>query len=345
MKKLFWITLLAICGGFFLSAFSLAEICQEMCAKTHTWRLFGMRFEYTGMAFFGALGLMHVFSLRYSQLIPLVGLLFAGALGGEAAFILIQKYVIKGWCPLCLAIAACVAVGALAFFAPFIAATFSSIKLDNRRDIMQRLKKGSILSLVFLMSLATSYLGAYQIDEAKDKEITMKAQLAFGDISSPIEVYLFSDWACPSCRKLEPLIERVSPLIMKQAKLIFVDHVMHPETLNFIPYNLSFMLNNKDRYLLLRSMLTQIAARTGEPTEEEVMRGCEALGVHYIQLNYSDVAIASKYFKKLGEEFAVDGTPTMVIANIETKKGKKLVGSDEITEEKILQAINRLKSS
>ena len=35
------------------------------------------------------------------------------------------------------------------------------------------------------------------------------------------------------------------PRIMKKAGLMFVDRAIHPETMNYIPYNLSFMINEK----------------------------------------------------------------------------------------------------
>ena len=57
---------------------------------------------------------------------------------------------------------------------------------------------------------------------------------------------------------------------MKKARLIFVDMPVHDESVNYIPYNLAFMLNDKDKYFILRRKLTQLALKETSPTEEQI---------------------------------------------------------------------------
>ena len=77
------------------------------------------------------------------------------------------------------------------------------------------------------------------------------------------------------------------------------------------------------QYWKLRHMLTGIAIQTKEPAETAVEKGASKYGVQYKQLNYSDVAIGMRYFKRLGKQFGVKATPTIVIINRETKKGSR----------------------
>jgi hypothetical protein len=134
----------------------------------------------------------------------------------------------------------------------------------------------------------------------------------------------------------------MAPAIMQKAKLTFVDEAVHPETLNFTPYNLSFMINNKPQYFALRNALAQLSESTKTPSDEQVEKMAASIGTQYRQLNYSDVALGIKYFKHLVKQLEVEGTPTMVIVNKETKKGKRLAGKSQITEAGVMSTINSM---
>ena len=129
---------------------------------------------------------------------------------------------------------------------------------------------------------------------------------------------------------------------MQAAKLIFVDDPVHPETLNFTPYNVSFMINNKEHYFKLRHALTNLSENTKAPTDEQIKAIADKIGITYKQLSYSDVALANKYYTHLIKQLDVEGTPTVVVVNKETQKGKKLPGASKITEENILKTIQSL---
>ena len=48
-----------------------------------------------------------------------------------------------------------------------------------------------------------------------------------------------------------------------------------------MPYNLSFMLKEKDKYLALRGELLKLTAETKSPTPEQVQKAIAPLGVQY----------------------------------------------------------------
>ena len=85
-----------------------------------------------------------------------------------------------------------------------------------------------------------------------------------------------------------------------------------------------------------------MSRRTKNPTEDQIEEGSANLGVTYDQLNYSDVALAIRYFRELSQQFKIRATPTMVIVNTDTRKGKKLKGNEEITRRNALIAIKEL---
>lgn len=339
---LYLIASLAILAGFALSIVSWLRMCSTECAESHNWRLFGMPFEYAGFLFFPPLIAAHLYSKRIKDLSFIAGLLVAGAIGAEMTFIYLQKNVIGVWCPVCLSIATCIGIAGLCYSINYIEETKLLSEKQAKGELMKNLWKGfaglSILILGFMATLA----GVSKFDQLAAAETSLKESLFFGNTSSPIEVYVFTDWACPACRQLEPDLEEMAPAIMKKAKLTFVDHAIHTETLNYSPYNVSFVIHNKPAYFKLRKGLTELSVKTSTPTDKQVEELAEAEGEKYQQLNFADITLSQKYFKQLGKQFGIHQTPTLVIINVETKKGKKLVGGAEITESNVLNAIDAL---
>jgi thiol-disulfide isomerase/thioredoxin len=326
---------LAIFAAIFLTIYHALGLCSEECSHGNNYTIMGISFDWFGFLFFIPLGILFLLSYKYPDLYPFVGLLFASALGGEIIFIGFQKYVIGVWCPVCLGIAASVALGCVALL------TGSYLNSNDQQGKMMK-NYWNISALCLGFGLA--FFGIVQKDDALAAQNSIKDSITFGKKDSNIEVYIFTDWACPACRKAEPEIDKIVEKISPEAKITFVDHVVHPETMNFIPYNLSFMINNKNQYIQLRHMLSEISLKTGKPTEVEVGQAAAKLGAKFDELDYADVAAGIDYFKQLGEKFKVKGTPTLVIVNVASKKGKKLSGGGEITEQNVTEAIKTMKS-
>ncbi|MFV0340842.1 MAG: vitamin K epoxide reductase family protein [Parachlamydiaceae bacterium] len=329
----FWLASLLIFAGIVLTAVSALKLCSETCNQAHNYRLFGMPFEVGGAVFFGTLALLHIGSVNKPWLGAFVLPLLALGLGAEAYFIYLQKYVIGHWCPVCLSIAATILLLAICYI---------YIRIQQGVFMRNWLTNLSFLGL-FALGVVTATAGLSQIDKLQAVEDRIKEEIKFGNKNSPVEVYVFTDWACPACRAIEPALERMGPKITAKAQLVFVDTVVHPETLNFAPYNISFMVNAKSKYFDVREALTKLSISNKKPTDQDIARVVAPLKVTYKELPYEDVTVAMRYFEDLVERFKVTATPTVAIVNRTAKKGKKLSGADEITEANVLKAIDALK--
>lgn len=285
---LFALTALALFAGLVLAIVSWLRLCSGACAESHNWHFFGWPFETFGLLFFIPVNILFWLSRRYVWLSTAVGLLILGAAGAEVHFILVQKFQIGVWCPVCLSIAACVGIAALCFAVKYL----NEFAHHERGELMTSLWKGfaglSVCALGFLMAL----IGVAKFDQMAAAEATIKESLVFGKKESPIEVYIFTDWACPACRALEPVIERMAPAIMEKARLTFVDHAIHTETLNYTPYNVAFMIHNKPDYFKLRDALTHLSLSTSSPKEVQIKKLARSYHTEYQELNFSDIALS-----------------------------------------------------
>lgn len=326
-SKLLWSVVgIGLVAALLLSIAHFIHLCTKACAEGENWALFGLPFEITGIGIFASLIALYVACRKYPRLSFWLGISLVASLGAEIWFTFIQATEMSAFCPICLGIAASVAISTLAFFI-------------GRFYTMRGLYT-SIPTIMLGFMLA--FFGVAKVDKLQAAQDTIEKSVAFGDQNSPIEMYLFTDWACPACRKLEPMLHKFLPEVSKKAKFYFVDFVVHPETMNFVPYNLSFMINNKENYLKIRDILTEISVETGSPEEDQIQTAVEKIGITYDQLNYADVALGIRFFRELGQKYKIQGTPTLVIINKETKKGKKLAGTDEITLKNTMDAITTL---
>lgn len=336
------IAAMALMAACVLTFISCLQLCSQACAEGHSYRLCGLPFETVGLIIFPLTLLMHLLSRKYEVLTLLTGWALCAMLGAEIIFIYVQKYKIGSWCPVCLSIAAVLAVAALAYLYDYYKGFKLSLENLERGPIMMNVYKGLTGFGFFFIGLLVAFGGIAKYNPLEAAENKIQDNIAFGNANSNVEVYVFTDWNCPACRSIEPLIESLAPKIMKEAKLIFVDDPIHPESLNFTPFNVAFMINNKDKYFQLRKKLTELSVETKTPTEEQVNAIAAKLGVKYKQLNYADVALANKYFNHLITQLDVEGTPTVVIVNKDTQKGKKLGGAQKITEDNIMKNIQSI---
>ena len=342
-KALYFITLLALIAGFILTIVSFIRLCSSQCVGTHDYRIWGFHFETIGMIFFPFLLLSHVLAFRHAFFGLLTALFLSAALGSELVFIGVQKFMIGSWCPVCLSIAATVGLSSIYYIYSLLTHENFALNASSNEVRMNVTTKNILIGSVFFIGFIGSLFGITKIDPMDAEQTSVKESITFGDLKSPIEVYLFTDWQCPACRKLEKNLDKIVPSIIEKYKLVYVDFPIHPETMNYTPYNLSFMINDKSQYLKIRDALTELAEKTGTPTEKDIEDSVAPYDVKYKPINFADVAVGMSYFKHLSDEFKIDSTPTMVIVNRDNKKGKKLYGTEEIAEENILKAIDQLK--
>ena len=177
-----------------------------------------------------------------------------------------------------------------------------------------------------------------------DKPAVAESQLNLymGKQDSKLEVYFFSDWFCPFCAGVEDVMDSVYPALSQKARILFVDKIIHQESMNFVPYHLSFAAYEKTKYIQLRKALFAVAKRTKNPTYDDIKAAIAPLKVTYRQLGFLEVTQQMTASQKLAEKFKVVSTPTLVILNTRTNKVRTLVGNSQITRDQIMKAVKEL---
>lgn len=337
-KKLsFIVTFLALAVGLVLSILSELKVCTENCTENYKYHLFGLPFAQIGVLYFSLLLLSLIFSRKNRPLFFFTSLLLAVGIGSEFMFILIQK--MSGiWCPLCLGIAATILLATLSMSYIYLLDIDHAIENRKQKEIMTSIKRSLVSIPAVLVGLLIAFFGVTKVDSNAFEINKLEEQMAFNEAKSPVEIYIFTSWTCPACRKLEPKLERMIPKMLKLAKVTFVDFGEDMTTLNYLPYNLSFMIHNKSSYINLRNLLKNIASDTGTPSEEEVEEAVKSLGLKYQQLNYSDIALAIEYYKDLVKKYKIQSIPAVVI---DQKNGQpfNIFTGINITMENISKAI------
>ena len=264
----YWIAV-PFAAAWILSAMSWLGICSGGCEETHLYRLFGFPLSLLGVGYFTLCGLAFLTRNRFRFSGFLIPVLLSGALGSEFVLVWIQKYVIGGWCPLCVGIAFSVALACVLISMERLPGVASLLRGGERNLEMKRLAGKTVFILfAFLAGMGITGMGLSKPD-ALAAGLSMES-LAFGDAESGTEVYFITDWFCPACRVAEPEILKGARKVMRHAKVFFVDYPVHPETFNFIPYNLSFIVREKAKYLQIREAMAALARKTKEPTAEDV---------------------------------------------------------------------------
>ncbi len=325
-------------AAWILSAMSWLGICSGGCEETHLYRLFGILLSSLGVGYFTLCGLAFLTRNRFRFSRFLIPVLLSGALGSEFVLIWIQKYVIGRWCPLCVGIALSVVTACVLIALERLPGVVIRIRGGERNLMMKRLAgKTALILFAFLAGMGITAMGLEKPD-AFAAGLSVKS-LAFGDLESSTEVYFITDWFCPACRAAEPEIVKGARKSMRQAKVVFVDYPIHPETFNYIPYNLSFIVHEKEKYLQIREAMSTLSRKTKEPTPEEVQAVVSPLGVKFVPLNYADVLAGIQYFSTLVKKFKVPGTPSVVVLDSHTGKTKILFGSSDITSDNIMKVL------
>lgn len=157
----------------------------------------------------------------------------------------------------------------------------------------------------------------------------------------PVEVYIITDWFCEGCRHIEPIIREIFPRISRQASITFIDFAVHPESLNYTPYNLSFIINEKKKYLDIREALEMLSFKTKQPSVDDIQSAVAPLKVKYQPLQIAIVDNGMNFFDGIVKTYNVHSTPSIVVVNNKTNKSKLIHGS-EITEEEVLKVIREM---
>ncbi len=325
------LVVLTAAAGLGLSIVSQLKICSA-CSETGEFSIFGMDFSWFGIGYFTVLLAVTAVRRRLATTELLSLAMVFAATGAEAHFIWLQKYVIGQWCPVCLWIAVTVFTAAVAI----IYENFSRLS-NNGGNMKLFVKRLALMAFLFFIGLSVAILGV------TNKSAHAAANPYLGKSDSTTVVYFVSDWFCPACRRLEPILERIVPEIAKTAKVGFVDFPVHKESLNFTPYNLQFLYYEKNKYLSLRKALSALSLKTKNPTIGEVQAVVAPLGVKLHEVDYAEILAGMQADQTVYRGFGLKATPAVVVTDSRTKKTKIIVGDNEITLQAIKAAIDAVK--
>ncbi len=325
---LLWLALLT---GLVLSLLSGFKICNSMCSETAKYSISGLDFGWFGSGFFSLMLLLLLLRRRFPTAGVLLCCCIGAAAGAEVRLIWIQKYDIGSWCPVCLSIAATVAVAGIV----------SIRELSAVRATIGEPTKARFTQIIVVLVAVIIGFGSALVTIQKEAEAA-ELDIFFGKRKSDTTVYFVSDWFCPICRKIEPDIEMIYRELKSSVRIAFVDMPIHPESSNITPYHLQFLLYEKDKYIPLRHELDKISRTTNNPTQDQVQAAVASLGVTLRSPNFIEILSGVRQFETIYKGFKVTATPTVIIDNSSTKKRKLLVGSNEITRNAIKSAIKEV---
>lgn len=327
------LSILTICG-LILAALSATDLCNfGGCTTVHQYRFFNLSIPLIGFSYFGLLAAAILLATFMEKAGILITVLLGGGAGAEIAMIYLQKYAIQAWCPLCLGIAAVVYLLCLTRIIITLPESRRLFTMNRRLFFTKSLVIAAAAVIGFLVSIAGI---------SRPEAATTQLDAALGKQGSKLEVYVFSDWLCPSCIKIEPAIEAVMPELEKKAKIYFIDKPIHQESMNFVPYHLSFLTYEKAKYMSIRKTLFALAKKNRNPSLEDIKGAVAPLGITYKQLSFMEVSQYMGTAQGLSTRFKVNATPTIVVTNNSSKKTRTLVGGAEITRENLLKALKSI---
>jgi thiol-disulfide isomerase/thioredoxin/uncharacterized membrane protein len=335
--KLFLFIAFTILAGLSLSIFSWLQTCTKTCQDVHEYLFFGMPLDPFGVLFFVTAGTLLLLSRFYKSLSYLVLWVFMAGFGAEAMLVIIQKYAIGTWCPLCLGIAFFICLGLCGCVLKYRQTLYQKIQQGSKRKAIKEIAVGLTSLPIVCGGFILIFFGV-----AKPVAANTYLPTPFGNLTSNVEVYFFTDWFCPSCKRIEKKMDALYPEIIKKASLTFVDRPIHAESMNYIPYNLSFMRYHNEYYFKIRPLLHALASKDNAPSLADIQAAIASLGITYEQMDFADVTNALNYFEQLAKIYGVDRTPMLIILNKNRPKEPiKLSGGKAIADADIPQLIER----
>jgi hypothetical protein len=135
------------------------------------------------------------------------------------------------------------------------------------------------------------------------------------------------------------------PQLAQKARLYFVDKPIHKESTNFIPYNLSSAIHEKEKYPSLRRALATLAHQTKSPSAEQVQKAIAPLGVTFTPLSFLEITQGMAEYESRIMEFNVRSTSTVIFRNTRNGKIRTLSATNQITAPNLLKTIEDVDGS
>lgn len=200
--------------------------------------------------------------------------------------------------------------------------------------------RGTLVLTALVAGLLVSLIGLRPTSAAGEK-----LNPYIGSQMSQVEVIFITDWFCPSCIKAEPAMAEIVTKLNSKAKFTFIELNIHEESYNFVPANLSFLINEKRNYLQLRQALHGLAKKTATPSEEDLRNLARPYGVAYKPLPMTAVIKGMQFASGIVATAGINSTPTVLMINRKNGANTILQGDKSITLEAVSKAIDALTHS
>lgn len=153
--------------------------------------------------------------------------------------------------------------------------------------------------------------------------------------SGSVEVRIYSDYFCPPCRAMEPVVDPILKDLLKKnvIRLTLVDAPFHPHTALYARYFLYALKKNNDvdHAFRVRNILVEASTNKSITTQERIEAIFKEKGIPYAVF---DVKPVFYRYNALLTEDNINTTPTCVI--IKSGQKKTFVGGPDV--------VNALKS-
>lgn len=355
-------------GAFFtgalLSLFSLSDLCTGGCSAVSDYRIFGLRFAYIGVFYFTFLAGSFVVTsvVRDEWALNVFDSLVLAGVGAETYFVIIQKFGVHQWCPICLSICAVVlsiaAVRMYEFSNAFREKRKASVKDACQQNSIKpslRLVGTILVSLiVVIMGFAVSVAGVKKAPVALSSQAKRllsgmapdsllnpleHADIWMGKADAQIDVYFVADWYCGYCKKVQPEIEKILPDVAGKARYTWLDMPVHMASLNVVPVGISLLLNSRQDVLKGRKILDALTSKKQAVTDIEAIMALKEAGIAFEPAKEGEVRRLVAETVNFCKIHNISMTPSVVIINRATGATNILRSADEVTGQKILGAI------
>ena len=185
------------------------------------------------------------------------------------------------------------------------------------------MKRKKVLIRTFcmiIMLLILSATGLY----AQEQEIPFPQ---YG--TGPIHVFIYTDYFCPPCRAMEPVVEPILHDLLKRnaITLIWVDTPFNHHSILYAKYFLYALKtkNDLEHAFRVRNVLIAVTSDKNMTTEKSIEKLFKSKGIPYTVFEAKPVL---ERYNALIKEDKINATPTCVVVKVGKKE--KIVGGPDI---------------
>jgi thiol-disulfide isomerase/thioredoxin len=191
------------------------------------------------------------------------------------------------------------------------------------RKYVHRWSLGKLTSLTCLFLIVGLMLVPLQLPAAEDQE------KVYVHGSGPVEIYIFADYFCPPCQKIEPYLDANLPeLLSLGVRVTFIDMPFS----RLAPLYSRYFLYAANRtptlkgVLHARAALVQIAQEDVVTSDQEMI---EALKERGVNIRFFDIKPTMAEWGEIIRKYNVRNTPTCIVVK-PGQEAQRYIGSVDI---------------